>query len=294
MDKNLNTLLPVGIARYISLYPRCCHMGEDLMLADFSTFAMPSDVRHTTCIILALCTGGSAQYTVMGESHKVTTNDVLIISDGQVLGDIQDTADFSGYMLLVSRSFLEGVIGDLRKVSNLFVFAHENPVLKVEEHSARMIVYYLRLLRMLMEDSTHRYQREAVGSVLGGVVYEFANASDLTHAQMLTAHTRAEHVFKEYIGLVEVNYRTIRRVGWYSQQLGITPKSLLEIVKRVSGRTPNEWLDIYTVNELRNLLRHTQLSMKEISERLNFSTQGAMGKFFREHVGIAPSSYRQK
>lgn len=294
MDKKMKNMLPVGIARYISLYPQCCHMGEEVILTDFSAFDMPSEVRHTTCTILALCTGGRAQYTVMGKGLEVSENDVIIIADGQVLGNIKHSEDFAGLMLFVSRSFLQGVIGDLRKVSNLFVFAHDNPVQKVSAKSAQMIMRYLKMIQLVMEDSTHQYQREAVGSLLGGVVYEFANASDLKHAQTQTAHTRAEHTFKEFIALVEQNFRINRRVGWYSEMLGITPKSLLEIVKRVSGRTPNEWLDIYTVNELRNLLRHTDLSMKEISDSLHFSNQGAMGKFFREHVGIAPTSYRQK
>lgn len=286
-------MLPVGIERYLALYPQCCHMGEEIILTDLTAFDMPAEVRHTTCIVLALCTGGKARYSAMGMDYEVSANDVIIIGEGKVLGDIQHTEDFSGYLIFVSRKLLEGVMGDLHKVSNMFVFAHENPVLRVGEHSAMMLSKYLKILQLVMEDETHAYRQQEVAAILTGIVYEAANASSLSHAQEATARTRAEYVFKQYISLVEEHFRYIRRVGWYSEQMDITPKTLLEIVKRVSNRTPNEWLDIYAINELRQLVRHTDLSMKEISERLNFSNQAAMGKFFKEHVGVSPSRYRQ-
>lgn len=75
--------------------------------------------------------------------------------------------------------------------------------------------------------------------------------------------------------------------------MGITPKTLLETVKRVSNRTPNDWLDIYTTLELRLLLKTTTKSIKEISDELHFGSQSSMGKFFREHVGVSPTAYRQ-
>lgn len=287
-------MLPVDIARYLTLYPQCCHLGEEMILTDFSAFDLPSEVRHTTCIVLALCTGGKASYSVMGVNREVNANDVIILGEGQVVGDICRSEDFSGIVLFVSRSLLEGVIGDLRKVSNMFVFAHENPVLQVSEKTVATLLRYSEMLRSTVEDTSHAYKREVVATLLAGVVYEIANVSSKKLQKEVAYKTRSDITFRQFITLVEGHFRIIRRVGWYSEQMGLTPKTLLDIVKRVSNRTPNEWLDIYTVNELRHLLRHTDMSVKEISDSLNFSNQGAMGKFFKENVGLSPSQYRIK
>lgn len=73
----------------------------------------------------------------------------------------------------------------------------------------------------------------------------------------------------------------------------ITPKYLSETVKTVSRRTPNEWIDNYVTMELRAQLRNTTKSIKEIAREMNFPNQSFLGKYFKEHVGMSPMSYRK-
>ena len=82
-------------------------------------------------------------------------------------------------------------------------------------------------------------------------------------------------------------------MGWYAEQLCITPKYLSEVIKQVSKRTPNEWIDNYVMLEVRVLLKNTTKSIKEITEELNFPNQSFLGKYFKEHMGVSPSEYRK-
>ena len=66
-----------------------------------------------------------------------------------------------------------------------------------------------------------------------------------------------------------------------------------KIIKQVSHQTPNEWIDTYVTLELRNLLKNTSKSIKEITEDLRFANQSFLGKYFKEHVGMSPSEYRK-
>ena len=124
------------------------------------------------------------------------------------------------------------------------------------------------------------------------MAYELSNVIYSVQAQNESCNTRAEEIFTQFIKLVEKNFRSERRVGWYSEQLCISPKYLSETIKAVSKRTPNEWIDSYVTIELRMLLRNTQKSIKEIAQELNFSNQSFLGKYFKEHVGMSPSEYR--
>ena len=105
--------------------------------------------------------------------------------------------------------------------------------------------------------------------------------------------SRAESIFRDFIQLVARNFKEERRVGWYAQQLCITPKYLSETIKQMSHRTPNEWIDHYVLIEIRVLLKNTTKSIKEITMEMNFPTQSFLGKFFREHMGMSPSDYRK-
>ena len=100
-------------------------------------------------------------------------------------------------------------------------------------------------------------------------------------------------IFTKFIHLVEGNYKRERRVGWYAEQLCITPKYLSETVKQVSRLTPNEWIDNYVILEIRVLLKNSTRSIKEIAMEMNFPNQSFLGKFFKERVGMSPSEYRK-
>jgi AraC-like DNA-binding protein len=65
------------------------------------------------------------------------------------------------------------------------------------------------------------------------------------------------------------------------------------MVKQVSCKTPNEWIDNYVTLELRVILKNTTRNIKEIAKEMNFPNQSFLGKYFKEHVGMSPSRYRK-
>ena len=69
---------------------------------------------------------------------------------------------------------------------------------------------------------------------------------------------------------------------------------LFEMVKEVSGRTPNEWIDTYVVKEIRLMLKNSNLSVKEIANEMHFNNQSFMAKYFKFHVGMTPTEYRKR
>ena len=45
--------------------------------------------------------------------------------------------------------------------------------------------------------------------------------------------------------------------------------------------------------EIKNLLKHTTLSIKEIAQDMNFPNQSFLGKYFKNVEGISPSDFRK-
>ena len=129
--------------------------------------------------------------------------------------------------------------------------------------------------------------------LLQALIYDLSNAIYRIQKNDKHHSSRLEKIFFDYVKLVENHFRSERRVGWYAKQLNITPKYLSEAVKAISHRTPNEWIDYYTIHELRIMLKSTAKSIKEIAVELNFPNQSFMGKYFKDHVGVSPSEYRK-
>lgn len=285
-------ILPINIERVLQMSDVTHHIGNDLVMCNFGEIPIPDETRQMACTFVGLCTGGEGHYSVGTVEHRVQANDVIFVPEGQVLGDIRMSKDMTGEALLISHDFLYSVIRDVRDVTNLFVFTRENPVLSLSYNEVQMFKEYVSLLRKKVDDQGHQYRSQIAGTIIGAMIYDLCNTTSRYVSQGMQRMSKAQEIFQDYIKLVEKNFRTERRVSWYSEQLNISPKTLLEMVKRASQRTPNEWLDVYTTLEIRLLLRHTTKSIKEISEELGFGTQSSLGKFFREHAGVSPTAYR--
>ena len=103
---------------------------------------------------------------------------------------------------------------------------------------------------------------------------------------------RKEDVFYRFLLLVEANFQMERSVNFYADSLNITPKHLSAVAKETSGHTAGEWIDSYVVMEAKMLLNNSELSIQEISTRLNFANQSFFGKYFKHHTGMSPRAYR--
>ena len=171
---------------------------------------------------------------------------------------------------------------------------HEgHPVFMLQPDEVKDVVDYFTMIKNRVDDGSRPFRRDVVRMLISAMIYDLSNAIYRIQLRSDKKPTRAEAIFSDFIRLVEQNYRSERRVGWYAHEMCITAKYLSETVKMVSRRTPNDWIDNYVVMELRVLLKNTTKSIKEISQDMCFPNQSFMGKYFKEHVGMSPMSYRK-
>ena len=268
-------------------------IDDDLLLfRRFEDVPVSPDSRKMSCLFVALCLEGSAEYTVDTKVHQVQKNDVIVINDGQMLSEYKLSPDCKGIAIMASNDFFAEIIKEVYEMSQVFLFAYSNPVFNLKPEKAATFNVYFNMICEKVEDRGHRFRRELAISLLKAMIYDIGNEIYQKQANS-PKRTRAEVIFGNFIALVKDNFRHERRVSWYGEQLCITPKYLSETVKQVSRRTPNEWIDYFVVLEIRVLLKSSTLSIKEIAESLHFPNQSFLGKVFKEHVGVSPSKYRR-
>ena len=271
------------------------YIDNDLMLFnEVSQLPIPIEPRRMGCKLFALCTQGKAQYSVDTVEYTVYANDMMIISEGQITDDVMLSRDFNGMGIIVSDDFFNEIVKDVHELSTLFLFTRANPVCHLTQQECDNIVDYFRMLKQKTDDLKHHFRRETVRSLLTTMIYDLSNIIFRMQNTVDRRQTRGEAIFTQFLQLVELNFRHERRVSWYAKQLCISPKYLSEIIKQVSRRTPNDWIDNFVTLEIRVLLRNSTKSIKEIAQELNFPNQSFFGKFFKEQVGVSPSQYRNK
>lgn len=116
-----------------------------------------------------------------------------------------------------------------------------------------------------------------------------AAATDVGKASQ---QTRAQHVFSEFIALVNKYGAREHRIPFYADKLMITPNHLSTLVKQQSGETAAQWINRAIILEAKVLLRHSDLRNYEIAERLNFPNASFFNKYFRKQTGQTPLEYK--
>lgn len=282
----------------VSYATRLCngsHIDNKILLLDeMAEIPIPREPRRMQCLLLAMCLQGTAHYFVDSVEHTVEAGDLIIVNRGRVTYNCTFSPDCHGIGILIDYDFFKEIIKSVHELSSLFLFARNHPVFRLPKTRADFIRETFFRIKAKIDEPENHFRLEMVQSLFLTMVYELSNVIYSVQSQNDELHTRAEEIFTKFILLVERNFRSERRVGWYSQQLCISAKYLSETVKAVSKRTPNDWIDSYVTMELQMLLRNTQKSIKEITQELHFSNQSFLGKYFKEHTGMSPSEYRKR
>lgn len=96
----------------------------------------------------------------------------------------------------------------------------------------------------------------------------------------------------EFLRLVSAAPSRQKTVAHYAQLLHTSYKHFSAIIKRNSRRSAIEWIDFHILHQIKSLLSYSDLSIQEISYRLDFSSPSHLSKFFRQHTGQTPSEYQ--
>lgn len=270
------------------------HIEDDILLVDdLANIPFPNEPRRMHCLFMALCTKGVAHYTIDTVAHTVQVNDVIIVSEGQVANNYVLSDDFKAIAIVLSYEFFYEIVANIRELSYLYLFARNHPIFHLRQDEAQTLHNYFNIIKRKVENKEHQFRRETTKSMLTTMIYDISNVIYHLQTSPNNRQPRANEIFSDFIKLVEQHYRKERRVSWYSNQMCITPKYLSEVIKQVSHRTPNEWIDQYVVLEIRVLLKNTMKSIRDIAEEMNFNNQSFFGKYFKEHVGLSPTEYRK-
>lgn len=103
---------------------------------------------------------------------------------------------------------------------------------------------------------------------------------------------RAWVIVNEFLGLLNRYYAHLHDVAFYAERLNITPNYLNIIVRRNIGTTAKEQINIQLGLVVKMLLDTTDLTVKEIAERLHYDDPSYLCRIFRKLTGQSPLQYR--
>lgn len=84
----------------------------------------------------------------------------------------------------------------------------------------------------------------------------------------------------------------LARIPALAQQCGLAESTLFLNVKKLTGKTPNEYKTEVLIGEALRLLASTDIPIHEISEKLGFNSTNYFRELFKKHTKQTPSHFR--
>lgn len=297
-DFDLNLAM---LRKHLSGY-RHIGIGEDFCIMDIQP-QTPTIGPEYTCkldgVLVVYCISGSINLSANLKDIKLKNNDLTIHTPGTHL-------KFSGYgegaiennhiiTISMSQQFASELRIDFKRILSDGMGLSETPVMHLNEDSQALLRDYQALISKVIK-TNNCLQEDAAKSLISSMMNFLAGLwldriQDIKKEQQHDTN-RTRVTFDNFIRLVSENYMKHRNVGFYADQLCLTPKYLSKVVKNFSGSSAPEWIDAYVILEAKNLLKYSDLAIKEIVYRLNFPNQSVFYKFFKTRTGVTPSEYR--
>lgn len=250
----------------------------------------PLKLSYTAMI---LCTRGKMRLRYRMLEYTMTEGNLLLITEGSVVECLEISEDATFIMMCFSKDF-DVIESGVAPSAELLSVVLRRPMVRLttEESSGFMTIY--NMLRSRMGDSGYGYSRELAVSCIRTLLCYVLHYFTSPGKEIVRAQTRKECHLERFLQLVDEFSCRERKLSFYADRLCISEKYMSRIVSELTGRTPRNWICMRVIMEAKMLLKEGELSVAQISERLNFSTQTFFGTFFKSYVGISPCRYRNK
>jgi AraC-like DNA-binding protein len=136
--------------------------------------------------------------------------------------------------------------------------------------------------------------RSAILGLCGRMKKMLSSETNLADSATLQGNDRTTSKvhFQHFLDLLHSNDVKRHTVEAYASELCISPKYLTAVCKKNSGKTANEWITEHVLEDIRYYLRQTDLSIKQICDKLAFPNPSFFGKYVKDHFGMTPLEFR--
>jgi len=278
-------------------------IGNDFILArqtnniDVELLRFPSRING---FVAAYCRKGRFKCTINLTEYEIHDGMLAINIPNNIiqLEPFEPNEVVELTIVAVSPQYMTTLSSDLGKIFVEAISMLKSPIMEMAPEEVDLSMQYFKLIdNVINTDSEYRndsisYLLTSVFYLIGGMLVKRLNA--VAENDEKAPSSRHKKVFEIFIELVEKYHNTERSVGFYADKLCISSKYLSQIIKNVSGFSAPDIINKYVILEAQHLLRHTEMSVKEIADQLNFPNQSFFYKYFKSHTGCTPNSYRQQ
>lgn len=236
-------------------------------------------------MVICLCNRQDGAVIIDGKTYSLKGPTIAILPENHMVSFSGITGNDPMMHIALTTDYILNMPSPID--TNIFSYSRYIPVMHIADSKYDDFLSYFRFLyKESGEDSI--YQEEIIRSILYALILEISGEYEKQYNLKSGARIISDDLSDKFFHLLAVYYKENRTVKFYADKLNITSKYLTTAVKRATGRPVLDWLHEAVLIEAKMLLRTTDLTVQQVSDRLNFSSLSSFIQFFRKHTGTTP------
>ena len=106
------------------------------------------------------------------------------------------------------------------------------------------------------------------------------------------SHSREQILYSDFMQLVNIYAAAEHNIDFYASRLCLSARYMSTIVKKVSGKSAKQWIDDTIIVHTKINLKHTNKTVAQICDEMNFPNPSFFSKYFKRLTGMTPLQYR--
>lgn len=249
-----------------------------------------------------LCRRGWADVSINDQTYHIQGGDIYFYTPSTFMSLLNRSADLDGIAVKCEMDFILPLFERVLDGQSILSI-REHPGISLTADQSRSIEQTVTLIHE-RQQMMARYPREAkehhilqhlLLSLAEGLFYELLY-DYFTNNQSLRPKEQdgKDRVFQTFLMSLFRNYKREREVAFYAAEQCLSSRYFSSIVKEKSGHSALQWIIQMVISSARQVLRSSDLSIKEIATEFNFPSQSFFGKYFKQYVGVSPKEYRRQ
>ncbi len=244
------------------------------------------------CFIM-LCKRGRLDITIDSRRFNMTCGDMAFLVFDMVTVPVKVSDDFEARFVSLDFDSAQDIFF-LITSNRFWEYIYTYPIFNLSDTFKTTTIQWFGLLDWIMANSSEVTAEKILRNEATNFMLIMADQVE-SHLGLLGTNppkNRAWAIINEFLGLINRYYSHHHDVAFYADKLNITPNYLNIIAKRNLYVTAKEQIDIQIGLVVKMLLDTTDLTVKEIAQRLHYEDPSYLCRVFKKHTGLSPIQYR--
>ena len=236
---------------------------------------------------MGIISGGECEVNFNLVDRHVTAGTLMYLGPGTIINPIRFSNDFEVQGIGLFADFpMPFTTGQFPSAFNGQVRDFQLPISEEDSQTFRDI--HDSIWRLVHQPD---YHRPTVSLLVAALMHHCDHLFHQQADRLAITRSREQTIFDRFIQLVNQHCCEQHQITYYADRMCLTERYLGTVIRQASGVTAKQWIDRALITYAKTQLLHTDKTVAQISNEMNFPNPSFFSKYFKRITQMTPLSF---